>query len=82
MHTTISDSGKHAGFAVIRSYQPIRIEREFELAGRGAMWQSDGIDGGQKRHDPTTESTAQRDASTPFASELGDAEKHPLERAA
>lgn len=87
MQTTTKSCGKHAGFAVIRSYQPARIEREllaqvFDLAGHGATRQSDGIDGVQQRHDLATDATAQRDVAIPVATELGDAGDHELERAA
>ncbi len=87
MPGTSNRCGKQASFAVIRSYQPTRIEREllahvFELAGQRVARRNAEIDGGQTQRDLATDATVQHGVAMAVAIELGDVSEQELERAA
>lgn len=87
MHAATHIDRKRVAFAVIRSYQPIRIEREllaqvFELASHGASSQSDATDSRQQARDRARQGIAEHEFSTPDAIDCRDAHDCELERAA
>lgn len=87
MQATSNNGRRHAGVAVVRSYQPTRIEREllaqvFELASHGVTSQNDAAGGAQRSHDQGGHGTAQREFAMSVAIDCGDAQDCELERAA
>lgn len=87
MQATSIDRRKHAGFAVNRSYQPSRIEREllaqvFDLAAHGATSQSDGDGDGQQDRDRASRQRSEHEHPTPDAIGFSDVQANQLEPAA
>jgi hypothetical protein len=86
MQATTNDDRKHAGFAVNRSYQPTRIEREllaqvFELAAHGTTSQSDANEGQQPR-DRSSHRGFEHESATLPTINYGDVQDEQRERAA
>jgi len=87
MHSTTNNDRKSVGFAVIRSYQPTRIERDllaqvFELASQGANSQSDAPGSRQQPCDRASQGTSEHELATPDAIDCRDPHDSQLERAA
>lgn len=85
MQATSNHQRKHAGFAVNRSYQPSRIEREllaqvFDLAAHGTTSQSDGD--GQQDRDRASRQRPKHEHPTPSAIGFSDVQANQLEPAA
>ena len=87
MRATSNNGRKRVAFAVIRCYQPTRIEREllaqvFELASHGVTSQSDSTGCPQQPRDRASQGTAEHALATPDAIDCRDAHDCQLERAA
>ena len=87
MQANTNDDRKHAGFAVNRSYQPTRIEREllaqvFELAAHGATSQHDAAADGRQLRDRASHCGFEHEPATLPAVDCGDAQDEQVERAA
>lgn len=78
---------KHASFAVIRNYQPARIEREllahaFEIVGRGSTRPESEADGNTEVVGATTNDSMEDCHSNAISQEKADLKYNALERAA
>jgi hypothetical protein len=87
MHSTTNNDRKRVGFAVIRSFQPTRIEREllaqvFELASQGVNSQSDVTGSSQQPCDRASQGTSEHELAIPGAIDCRGAQDSQLERAA
>ena len=76
-----------ASFAVIRNFQPARIEREllaqvFEIVGRGSSHQVDVSTNGQMHGDSATETTERSGVATAAIAETSNVPTTALERTA
>ena len=87
MHSTTNIDRKRVDFAVIRSFQPTRIEREllaqvFELASQGVNSRSDATGRRQQPRDRASQGTSEHELAIPDAIDCRDAHESQLERVA
>jgi hypothetical protein len=87
MNSTTNNDRKDVEFAVIRSYQPTRIEREllaqvFELASQGVSSQSDATGSRQQPRARASQRMSEHDLAIPGVIDCRDASASQLERAA
>ena len=87
MHSTTNIDRKRVDFAVIRSFQPTRIEREllaqvFELASQGVNTQSDATGSRQQPRDRSSQGTSEHELAIPGTIDCRDTHDSQLERAA